>query len=48
MISDKARLRMDKKNFDFIFLNKVEIRPACEFDVKKARNKQPACKKWAL
>ena len=40
MTSDKARLRMDKKNFDLILLNKIEIRPTCEFDGKKARFKQ--------
>ena len=39
---------MDKKTFDLILLNKVEIRPTCEFDGKKARNKQAACKNWAL
>ena len=34
MTPDMVKLRMDKKTFDLVLINRVEIRPTCEFDCK--------------
>ena len=48
MTSDMVKLRIDKKTFYLVLINRVEIRPICEFDGKITSNKWVACKNWAL
>ena len=48
MTSDMVKLRMDKKTFDLVLIDRVEISPTCEFDGKITSNKWVACNSWAL